>query len=170
MAPKDWDNDDDRRPDPHDSALSVGTNNLGDTTKMRELEEELHNMTDKVASACTLASHSHTTYHSMYTDGLHSTALRRLRERHPRPDRRTTLSEKAQRLRRQHSDHRKRQNSSGGSNAHRRPLALRQLHALAQSLCSRSHSCVTRARTGIAACAIAGAALSCRGQSRPDER
>jgi len=52
MAPKNWDNDEERRPDPHDSALSVGTNNLGDTAKMRELEEELHNMTDKVASAC----------------------------------------------------------------------------------------------------------------------
>jgi hypothetical protein len=50
MAPNDWDGDE-RRPDPHDSALS----NLGDTTKMRELEEELHNMTDKVASACTSA-------------------------------------------------------------------------------------------------------------------
>jgi hypothetical protein len=66
MAPKDWDNDDDdRRPDPHDSALSVGTNNLGDTTKMRELEEELHNMTDKVASACTLPFHS-ANYHKMH--------------------------------------------------------------------------------------------------------
>ena len=55
MAPKTWDNDDEeRRPGPHDSALSVGTNNnLGDdTAKMRELEVELHNMTDKVASAC----------------------------------------------------------------------------------------------------------------------
>lgn len=55
MAPKTWDNDDEeRRPDPHDSALSVGTNNnnLDDTAKMRELEMELHNMTDKVASAC----------------------------------------------------------------------------------------------------------------------
>jgi hypothetical protein len=56
MAPTDWDSDD-RRPHPHDSALSVGTNNLGDTAKMRELEEELHNMTDKVASACMSASH-----------------------------------------------------------------------------------------------------------------
>jgi len=54
MAPKTWDNDDEeRRPDPHDSALSVGTNNnLDETAKMRELEVELHNMTDKVASAC----------------------------------------------------------------------------------------------------------------------
>jgi len=56
MAPKDWDNDEERRPDPHDSALSVGTNNLGDAEKMRELEVELHNMTDKVASACKSAS------------------------------------------------------------------------------------------------------------------
>ena len=52
MAPKNWDNDEERRPDPHDSALSVGTNNLADTAKMRELEVELHQMTDKVASAC----------------------------------------------------------------------------------------------------------------------
>ena len=52
MAPKNWDNDEERRPDPHDSALSVGTNNLADTAKMRELEVELHHMTDKVASAC----------------------------------------------------------------------------------------------------------------------
>ncbi|KAL1584333.1 hypothetical protein WHR41_06733 [Cladosporium halotolerans] len=36
---------------PHDSALSVGTNNTDDTAKVRELEEELHNMTEKVASA-----------------------------------------------------------------------------------------------------------------------
>lgn len=57
MAPKDWEDSDERRPDPHDSALSVGTNNLGnDTAKMRELEEELHNMTDKVASACTCST------------------------------------------------------------------------------------------------------------------
>lgn len=43
---------DERRPDPHDSALSVGTKPMDETTKMRELEEELHNMTEKVASAC----------------------------------------------------------------------------------------------------------------------
>lgn len=54
MAPKTWDDDEERRPDPHDSAMSVGTNNTqgDDTAKMRELEVELHNMTDKVASAC----------------------------------------------------------------------------------------------------------------------
>jgi hypothetical protein len=54
MAPKNWDSDEERRPDPHDSAMSVGTNNTqgDDTAKMRELEVELHNMTDKVASAC----------------------------------------------------------------------------------------------------------------------
>lgn len=56
MAPKNWDNiaDEERKPDPHDSALSVGTSNMDDTAKMRELEDELHHMTDKVASACTL--------------------------------------------------------------------------------------------------------------------
>lgn len=54
MAPKNWDNEDEeRRPDPHDSALSVGSNNLHDQAKVRELEVELHEMTDKVASACT---------------------------------------------------------------------------------------------------------------------
>lgn len=57
MAPKNWDTpaDEERKPDPHDSALSVGTSNMDkdDTAKMRELEVELHHMTDKVASACT---------------------------------------------------------------------------------------------------------------------
>lgn len=68
MAPKNWDSDEERRPDPHDSALSVGTNNnLGDeTTKMRELEAELHNMTDKVASACKSASCSSETHTTRY--------------------------------------------------------------------------------------------------------
>lgn len=44
--------DEERKPDPHDSALSVGTNPMADPAKYRELEEELHNMTEKVASAC----------------------------------------------------------------------------------------------------------------------
>ena len=68
MAPKTWDDDEERRPDPHDSALSVGTNNLADTAKMRELEVELHQMTDKVASACTSALlRTQDTHHSLLT-------------------------------------------------------------------------------------------------------
>lgn len=55
MVPKNWEDTttEERKPDPHDSALSVGTSNMDDTAKMRELEVELHHMTDKVASACT---------------------------------------------------------------------------------------------------------------------
>lgn len=56
MAPttKNWDDpsEEERKPDPHDSALSVGTNPMADAAKYRELEEELHTMTEKVASAC----------------------------------------------------------------------------------------------------------------------
>ena len=57
MAPKDWENEtEERKPDPHDSALSVGSRNLDDTAKVRELEDELEDMSEKVASACTLRS------------------------------------------------------------------------------------------------------------------
>lgn len=52
MDSKNWEERGEARK-PHDSALSVGTNNTDDTAKVRELEEELHNMTEKVASACT---------------------------------------------------------------------------------------------------------------------
>lgn len=57
MAPKDWDNDE-RKPDPHDSALSVGGRSLDDTAKVRELEDELEDMSEKVASACMLLTFS----------------------------------------------------------------------------------------------------------------
>ena len=56
MAPKDWGNEtEERKPDPHDSALSVGSRNLDDTAKVRELEDELEDMSEKVASACMLS-------------------------------------------------------------------------------------------------------------------
>ena len=59
MTSRDSDGDE-RRPDPHDSALSVGVTKppMDETAKMRELEEELHNMTEKVASACKSPIHS----------------------------------------------------------------------------------------------------------------
>jgi hypothetical protein len=58
MAPKDWDNEtEERKPDPHDSALSVGSRSLDDTAKVRELEDELEDMSEKVASACMLHSY-----------------------------------------------------------------------------------------------------------------
>ena len=59
MAPKDWENEtEERKPDPHDSALSVGSRGLDDTAKVRELEDELEDMSEKVASACMLLSYS----------------------------------------------------------------------------------------------------------------
>lgn len=77
MAPKNWDNEDEeRRPDPHDSALSVGSNSLQDQAKMRELEDELHEMTDKVASACTQLPANSKTIPKL-TD-IRSTTIRRL--------------------------------------------------------------------------------------------
>lgn len=170
MAPKDWDNEE-RKPDPHDSALSVGSRSLDDTAKVRELEDELEDMSEKVASACMFPICLLFYPQRMLTCPHFSTTLRRLRKRHSHAHRRTTPGQEAQRLPRQHRHDRERKGSRTTA-ATSRSCASRKLHALAQDLCPRSvfHSDATRTRAGIASDAIPGPTPCCGEQSGQHER